>query len=79
MNPGNIESAQIHYEQGLEYLKLGNLEGVLECFQQALILNPNFAEVHNVIGMIQFQIEKVATFVEWLQISSQNLNHSFQY
>ena len=36
----------------------GNLSGVIECFRNALYFYPNFAEVHNTIGMIQFQIEK---------------------
>ncbi|WP_322696719.1 tetratricopeptide repeat protein [Nostoc sp. DedSLP03] len=42
----------------MAYIKSGNLDAVIECFREALLLNPNFAEVHNTIGLIQFQIEK---------------------
>lgn len=60
----DIEQAQIHYEQGLEHLKLGNMEGVLESFRQALILQPDFAEVHNTIGMMQVQMEKYTAAIQ---------------
>lgn len=32
----------------------------MECFRQALILKPDFAEVHNTIGMMQVQIPEGA-------------------
>nr|ADO19195.1 tetratricopeptide TPR_2 repeat protein [Nostoc flagelliforme str. Sunitezuoqi] len=76
METVNLEQAQVSYNQGLAHLKSGNLDAVIECFREALLLNPNFAEVHNTIGLIQFQIEKVATYQEWLQILSNNLNPS---
>ena len=58
METANLEQAQVSYNQGLAHLKSGNLDAVIECFREALLLNPNFAEVHNTIGLIQFQIEK---------------------
>jgi tetratricopeptide (TPR) repeat protein len=47
METANLEQAQVSYNQGLAHLKSGNLDEVIECFREALLLNPNFAEVHN--------------------------------
>ncbi|MBN3907084.1 MAG: tetratricopeptide repeat protein [Nostoc sp. NMS1] len=60
----DVEQGQLWYEKGLEHLKSGNLSGVMECFRNALYFYPNFAEVHNTIGMIQFQIEKYENAIQ---------------
>lgn len=39
-------------------MKAKNLKAVAECFKKALMLKPNFAEVHNAIGLVQFGIGK---------------------
>ncbi|MCC5604706.1 tetratricopeptide repeat protein [Nostoc favosum] len=52
METANLEQAQVSYNQGLAHLKSGNLDAVIKCFREALLLNPNFAEVHNTIGLI---------------------------
>ncbi|BAZ71009.1 TPR repeat-containing protein (plasmid) [Fischerella sp. NIES-4106] len=64
MDTANLEQAQVYYNQGLEHLKSGNLDGVIECFEQALKFNPNFAEVHNQIGMIQLQIQRFSQAIQ---------------
>ena len=64
METANLEQAQVSYNQGLAHLKSGNLDAVIECFREALLLNPNFAEVHNTIGLIQFQIEKYENAIQ---------------
>ncbi|MCC5610036.1 tetratricopeptide repeat protein [Nostoc sp. CHAB 5834] len=48
----------------MAHLKSGNLDAVIECFGEALLLNPNFAEIHNTIGLIQFQIEKYENAIQ---------------
>jgi tetratricopeptide (TPR) repeat protein len=54
----DLEQAQAFYNQGMEHLKAKDLKAVADCFEKALTLNPNFAEVHNAIGLVQFCIEK---------------------
>lgn len=58
METTHLEQAQVFYNQGMEHLKAKNLAAVAECFEKALTLNPNFAEVHNAIGLVQFGIGK---------------------
>jgi tetratricopeptide (TPR) repeat protein len=60
----DIEQGQLWYDKGIEHLKSGNLSGVMECFRNALYFYPNFAEVHNTIGLIQFQIEKYENAIQ---------------
>ncbi|MBD2525568.1 tetratricopeptide repeat protein [Nostoc sp. FACHB-133] len=38
----NLLEAQVFCNQGLEYLKAGNIEAVIQCFEQALLFNPNY-------------------------------------
>ncbi|WGV29044.1 tetratricopeptide repeat protein [Halotia branconii] len=64
MNTVDIEQARLWYDKGIEYLKSGNLSGVSECFRNALYFHPNFAEVHNAIGMVQFGIEKFENAIQ---------------
>ncbi|HEY9800730.1 MAG TPA: tetratricopeptide repeat protein [Leptolyngbyaceae cyanobacterium] len=58
MSATDLEQAQAFFNQGMEHLKAKDLKAVAECFEKALTLNPNFAEVHNAIGLVQFGIEK---------------------
>ncbi|QFS51838.1 tetratricopeptide repeat protein [Nostoc sphaeroides] len=43
METANLELAQVCYNQGLAHLKSGNLDAVIECFREALLLNSHLA------------------------------------
>ncbi|MBD2504574.1 tetratricopeptide repeat protein [Anabaena azotica] len=67
MEATNLEQAQAFFNQGIEHLKSKDLKSVAECFEKALTLNPNFAEVHNAIGLVQFGIEKYEGAIEMFE------------
>ncbi|YAF99164.1 MAG: tetratricopeptide repeat protein (plasmid) [Nodularia sp. CChRGM 3473] len=60
----DLEQAHAWYEKGIEYIKEGNLDEVEKCFRAALYYNPNFAEVHNAIGLILLRIQKYSDAIQ---------------
>ncbi|BAY42093.1 TPR repeat-containing protein (plasmid) [Nostoc sp. NIES-2111] len=67
MEATELEQAQAFFNQGMEHLKVKDLKSVAECFEKALTLNPNFAEVHNAIGLVQFGIGKYEGAIEMFE------------
>ncbi|BAY41219.1 TPR repeat-containing protein (plasmid) [Nostoc sp. NIES-2111] len=67
MEATELEQAQAFFNQGMEHLKAKDLKSVAECFEKALTLNPNFAEVHNAIGLVQFGIGKYEGAIEMFE------------
>ncbi len=47
-----IQGAQIHYDLGVHAQQAGDVQGALAEFQNALNLDPGFAEAHHAIGLL---------------------------
>ncbi|GAX38842.1 tetratricopeptide repeat protein [Nodularia sp. NIES-3585] len=76
----DLEQAQLWYEKGIEYITKGNLDEVERCFTAALYYNPNFAEVHNAIGLILLRIEKYPGAIQLFDSAlAMNLNFAEAY
>ncbi|MEJ1932849.1 tetratricopeptide repeat protein, partial [Nostoc sp. NIES-2111] len=67
MEATELEQAQAFFNQGMEHIKAKDLKSVAECFEKALTLNPNFADVHNAIGLVQFGIGKYEGAIEMFE------------
>lgn len=47
----NVEAANIHNNLGVSYIKKGEVNKAMEHFQQAVAVNPQFAQAHNNLGL----------------------------
>ena len=52
------ESFAFHYRRALRFLIDGQLERAVEDFREASLFNPNFADVHNYIGVALGELER---------------------
>jgi lipoprotein NlpI len=58
------ESFAFHYRRGLKQLRDGVLEGAVEDLREAARFNPNFADVHNYLGVACGELERWQEAIE---------------
>ena len=52
------ENFAFHYRRALKFLKDAQYDRAIEDFRQAILFNPNFADVHNYLGVALGEIER---------------------
>lgn len=77
INPSTVESPETYLQFGDRYFQSGNIPLALKNYQRALAINPDFAAVHERIGLVYQQqgnaMEAIASFTKALQLDPKSL------
>ena len=53
--------------KGFKFHQEGNFDEAEKCYLEALEINPNNAEIHNLIGLLKLQQNNFDKAVEWIK------------